>query len=145
MPTVRDILKTKGTTVTTIHHEATVLEAATLMNERRIGAVIVMNGDLIVGVFSERDLMTRVIVPRREPAGTKVRDVMTSEVRVCSVDSPLEECRAAMTHHKIRHLPAVDGDGRLVGLISIGDIVAREIAQQEETIRFLHEYMQGPN
>jgi CBS domain-containing protein len=145
MPKVRDVLKTKGTSVITIHHEATVLDAAMLMNERRIGALIVMNGDVIAGVLSERDLLTRVIVSRKEPAATLVRDVMTREVRVCSLDSPLEECRAAMTHHKIRHLPAVDGDGRLVGIISIGDLVAREIALQEETIRFLHEYMQGPN
>ena len=145
MPKVRDILKAKGTAVITIHHEATVLDAALLMNERRIGALVVMDGDLIAGVFSERDLMTRVIVPRKEPAATMVRDVMTRQVRVCSVDSPLEECRAAMTHHKIRHLPAVDGEGKLAGLISIGDIVAREIAAQEETIRFLHDYMKGPN
>ena len=145
MPKVRDVLKTKGTVVTTIHHEATVLDAAMLMNERRIGALIVMNGETIAGVFSERDVMTRVIVPRREPAATKVHEVMTRQVRVCSIDSPLEECRAAMTHHKIRHLPVIDGDGRLAGIISIGDLVAREIAMQEETIRFLHEYMKGPN
>jgi CBS domain-containing protein len=145
MPKVRDILKTKGTAVTTIHHEASVLEAAMLMSERRIGALVVMDGETIAGVFSERDVMTRVIVPRREPATTKVHEVMTREVRVCSVDSPLEECRAAMTRHKIRHLPAVDGNGRLIGIISIGDIVAREIAMQEETIRFLHDYMKGPN
>jgi CBS domain-containing protein len=145
MPKVRDILKTKGTAVITIHHEATVLDAAMLMNERRIGAIVVMNGDAIAGVFSERDLLTRVTVAGRDPSATKVHEVMTREVRVCAVDSPLEECRAAMTHHKIRHLPAVDANGRLVGIVSIGDIVAREIAQQEETIRFLHEYMQGPN
>ena len=145
MPKVRDILKSKGTAVITIHHQATVLDAALLMSDRRIGALVVMDGDVIAGVFSERDLMTRVIVPRKEAASTMISDVMTRQVRVCSVDSPLEECRAAMTNHKIRHLPAVDGAGKLVGIVSIGDLVAREIAAQEETIRFLHDYMKGPN
>jgi CBS domain-containing protein len=145
MSRVRDVLSSKGNIVTTIGHDATVLDAAMVMNERRIGAVVVMDGGKIVGIFTERDLLNRVTVARKDPAATRVGEVMTQEVRVCSPDSPLEECRAAMTHHKLRHLPVADAAGRLIGIISIGDLVAREIAQQEETIRFLHDYMKGPN
>lgn len=145
MAKVHDILVTKGGNVATINRDASALDAAVLMNERKIGAVMVMDGPHIAGIFTERDLMNRVIVARRDPAATKVSEVMTREVRACSPDSPLEECRAAMTHHRLRHLPVVDEEGHLAGMISIGDIMAREIAHQEETIRFLHEYIQGPN
>ncbi len=145
MAKVRDILATKGGGVATIDRNASVLDAAVLMNERKIGAVMVMDGPRIAGIFTERDLMNRLIVARKDAAATKVSEVMTGEVRVCSPDSPLEQCRAAMTHHRLRHLPVIDQDGRLAGMISIGDIMAREIARQEETIRFLHEYIQGPN
>ncbi len=70
---------------------------------------------------------------------------MTTQVRVCSMDTSVDECSAAMTHHKIRHLPIVDEKGMLIGIISTGDVMARQFADQEETIRFLHDYMQGPN
>lgn len=145
MAKVHEVLVTKGGSVATISQDASALDAAALMNERKIGAVVVMSGPHVVGIFTERDLMNRVIVAKKDPAGTKVSEVMTREVRACSPDSPLEECRAAMTHHKLRHLPVVDEEGGLLGIISIGDIMAREIAYQEETIRFLHDYIQGPN
>jgi len=145
MAKVRDILVTKSGDVATISEDASALDAAVLMNNRRIGAVMVMNGLRIAGIFTERDLMNRVIVGGKDPARTRLSEVMTRELRACSPDSPLEECRAAMTHHKLRHLPVVNEEGGLIGIISIGDIVAREIAHQEETIRFLHDYIQGPN
>ncbi len=144
MPKVRDLLKRKGSDVVTIDLEATVLDAAKKMNERRIGAVVVMQGEKIVGIFTERDVMNRVVAPLRDPAATRVRDVMTAKVAFCTPETPLEECRTAMTRHKIRHLPVVE-DGKLAGLLSSGDLLARELAAQEETIRYLHEYMQGPN
>ncbi len=145
MQTVRDLLKNKGAAVTAINADASVYDAALLMNGRRIGAVVVMDGDRMVGILSERDLLTRVLVARKDPTQTPVRDVMTSQVCVCSLDSPVAECRAAMTHRRIRHLPVVDEQHQLAGMLSIGDIVAHEIESQEKTIHFLHEYMQGPN
>lgn len=144
MPKVRDLLKRKGSDVVTIDLEATVLDAAKKMNERRIGAVVVMQGEKIVGIFTERDVMNRVVAPLRDPAATRVRDVMTAKVAFCTPETPLEECRTAMTRHKIRHLPVVE-DNKLAGLLSSGDLLARELAAQDETIRYLHEYMQGPN
>jgi CBS domain-containing protein len=145
MAKVRDILVSKGGSVATIEVNSSAMDAARLMNGRKIGAVVVMEGPRIAGIFTERDLMNRVIVAGKDPAKTRLDEVMTREVRACSPDSPLEECRAAMTHHRLRHLPVVNEEGGLMGIVSIGDIVAREIAGQEETIRFLHDYIQGPN
>jgi CBS domain-containing protein len=145
MAKVHDILVSKGGSVATIDHGAFALDAAVLMNNRKIGAVVIMDGSRIAGIFTERDLMNRVIVAGKDPSKTRLDEVMTREVRACSPDSPLEECRAAMTHHRLRHLPVVNEEGGLIGIVSIGDIVAREIAHQEETIRFLNDYIQGPN
>lgn len=144
MPNTRDLLKEKGGEVVTITRGATVLEAATKMNERRIGALVVLDGEKIVGIFSERDVMNRVVAAKKDPAAVHVHEVMTEKVAFCTLDTPLDECRSVMTRHKIRHLPVVE-EGKLVGMLSSGDLLARELAVQEETIRYLHEYMQGPN
>lgn len=144
MSLVRNVLEGKGGEVARVTGEATVLDAATIMNERRIGCVMVMDGDRIAGIFTERDILCRVVAPRKDPASTKVADVMTSKVAVCSPDTTLDACRSAMTRNKLRHLPVVDGT-RLVGIVSSGDILARELKEQEETIHWLHQYMHGPN
>jgi len=144
MAHVRDVLKAKGSDVATVSKDATVLDAVNLMNERHIGAVIVMDGEQIVGIFTERDLMNRVVAQRKNPETTKISDVMTSHVAICTADDPLETCRSTMTRNKMRHLPVVE-NGRLVGILSSGDILARELKDQEATIRYLHDYMQGPN
>ncbi len=144
MSLVRHLLEKKGSDVATIGEKATVLEAAGKMNERRIGCLVVVDGDKIKGIFTERDILCRVVAARRDPATTRVAEVMTSKVAVCSPNSTVESCRAAMSRNKMRHLPVVDGD-RLVGMLSSGDILSRELADQEETIRWLHEYMHGPN
>jgi IMP dehydrogenase len=143
MSRVQDVLNAKGSTVVaTIELRATVLEATVKMHERHIGALVVLNGDDIVGIFTERDLLNRVVAVGREPSETFVRDVMTPRVAVCTRDTTLSACRTAMTRNKMRHLPVVE-DGRLIGIISSGDILARELEDQEETIRYLHEYMHG--
>ena len=144
MPIVRDILEAKGTKVSTINPDQTVLDAATLMNQQRIGAVMVLEGENISGIFTERDVLNRVVAVRKDPATTKVRDVMTTEIACCTLDTKIEACRSAMTKNKIRHLPVIE-DSKLHGIISSGDILARELKDQAETIRYLHEYMHGPN
>ncbi|MFH1419556.1 MAG: CBS domain-containing protein [Planctomycetota bacterium] len=145
MPTVQDILQTKGTDVVKIQQDACVLDAAILMDSKRIGALAVMDADRLVGIFSERDLLTRVIVAGKNPSDTPISEVMTTQVRVCELNTSLDECSTAMTCHKIRHLPVVDERGGLLGMLSTGDILARQFADQEATIRFLHEYITGPN
>lgn len=143
MPSVRDLLATKGTDVATIEPNKSILDAVTLMNDRRIGAVVVVEGEKVVGIFTERDLLTR-IVGQKDPATTLVGDAMTRKLAVCTHDTKIESCRSAMSRSKIRHLPVIEG-GKLVGLISSGDILARELEAQAETIKYLHEYMTGPN
>ncbi|MFQ5430604.1 MAG: CBS domain-containing protein [Phycisphaerae bacterium] len=144
MSFVRDVLATKGAEVHTIGPDSTVHEAATVMNNHRIGALMVMDGEQIAGIFTERDVLNRVVAKREDPDATKVRQVMTVKIACCTRDMTLEACRTVMATHKIRHLPVVE-DGKLLGLISSGDIFARRLHEHEETIKYLHEYMHGPN
>jgi CBS domain-containing protein len=143
MGTVREILAKKGTQVWTIGKSATVLQAALLMNEHRIGALVVLEADRVTGVFSERDVLQRVVAGQRDPARTSVADVMTSDVVCGTLDTSIEEARGAMMNRRIRHLPLVDDDRRLLGLVSIGDLNAYQADGQEQTIHMLHEYLYG--
>ncbi len=143
METVREILRKKGTLVHSIAKEATVLDAALLMNEHRIGAVVVLEDDRVTGMFTERDVLRRVVAAQRDPAVTSVSDVMTTEIVCGTLDTGIEEARGAMKNRRIRHLPLVDGDRRLLGLISIGDLNAHDAGNQEQTIHLLHEYLYG--
>jgi len=142
MSFVRDVLATKTGDVATINRESTVLEAARRMRERHIGALVVLSEGRIVGIFTERDMLYRIVAAERDPASTLICDVMTDRVAFCESDTPLEACRTAMTRNRIRHLPVVD-NGNLRGMISSGDILARELEDQQETIRWMHEYMHG--
>lgn len=144
MSTVKDVLSGKGGDVATVTIDASAMDAVCLMNKRRIGAVIVMNGSQIAGIFTERDVMNRIVFAGKDARATPVREVMTEKVAFCVKNTTLEACRTVMTRHKLRHLPVIE-NGKLVGIISSGDILARELKDQEETIKFLHEYMQGPN
>jgi CBS domain-containing protein len=143
MPNVREILARKGTRVYTIDPGATVLEAAFLMNDHKIGALVVTEGSRVVGMFTERDVLRRVVGERRDPALTLVSDVMTTEVFCCTFETKIEEARVAMKDHRIRHLPVVDADQRLQGLVSIGDLNAHAASSQEQTIYLLQEYIYG--
>jgi CBS domain-containing protein len=142
MPTAQTILDVKGSDVATIDQGSSVLEAAKLMNDRRIGAVVVTKGDRAVGIFTERDILNRVVAAGRMPDGTRVGEVMTSPMACCRRDTPLTECKSVMTSKHIRHLPVVE-DGKLHGLVSSGDILASECADQQATIEYLHEYLYG--
>jgi CBS domain-containing protein len=140
---VGELLATKGHEVATIASSATVLEATQQMNARRIGAVVVVEGDQLVGIFSERDVLTRVVAAGRDPATTRVAEVMTREVLTCTPDITLEECRKIFTERRIRHLPVVEG-GKLVGIITTGDILAHEVREHEKTIQHLENYIRTP-
>ena len=143
MATVRDILAVKGSHVLSIGPEATVLDAAVLMNEHKVGSLVVMSGGQLVGIISERDVLTRVVVPRLDPGQAVVRDVMTVEVVCCQPHTQLEEARGVLKNRRIRHLPVVDDAGELLGLISIGDLNAHETHDHEFTIHVLQEYIHG--
>jgi CBS domain-containing protein len=143
MATVRDILAKKGGQVWSIGGEATVLQAARFMTQHKIGAILVLDGEHIAGMFSERDVLQRVVAEGRDPNTTTVGDVMTTEVACCTPETSLEEARGAMKNRRIRHLPVVDGDERLLGVVSIGDLNAFQVAHQEQTIFLLNEYLYG--
>ena len=142
MADAQSILARKGTNVATIDRSATVLEAATLMNERRIGALVVVSGESAIGIFTERDILVRVVAAGRAPEETIVGDIVTSPMACCRRDTKLAECRAVMTAKRIRHLPVVE-EGKLYGMISSGDILASEMAEQQTTIEYFHEYLYG--
>ena len=140
MATVRDVLARKGNSVVSITADKSVLEAARLMNEQGIGGLVVVEDEELVGVFTERDVLRRVVAERRDPEQTKVSEVMTSNVITCSPGTTLEECRAVMTGKRVRHLP-VTGDAGLVGIVTIGDLLALEVAEGRDTISQLQNYV----
>jgi CBS domain-containing protein len=143
MSSVREILDRKGSQVFTIGKSATVWEAAGLMNEHQVGALVVLEQGRVAGMFTERDVLRRVVGERRDPERTRVEEVMTTEVVCCTPETTIEEARVAMKERRVRHLPLVDGDRRLHGLISIGDLNAHEAFGHEQTIYQLQEYLYG--
>lgn len=143
MAAVQEILKNKGQQVLSIGTRASSLEAATLMNTHKVGSLMVMEGQSVVGIITERDLLERVLAGRRDPATTSVEDVMTAEVLCCHPHTSIDEARAVMKNRRVRHLPVVDDEGQLHGMISIGDLNAYEAYSQEQTIHVMTEYIHG--
>jgi CBS domain-containing protein len=143
MATVRDILAVKGPHVLSIGPEATVLDAALLMNEHKVGSLLVKSDGRLVGIITERDLLQRVVAQRRDAAATPVSDAMTREVACCGPETTVDEARTVMKVRRIRHLPVCDGEVQLLGLVSIGDLNAYLSRDQEVTIHVLHEYIHG--
>jgi CBS domain-containing protein len=143
MATVADILRGKPNRVHSISPRASVLDATHQMNRHRVGSLLVMEADQVVGILSERDVLTRIVAEEKNPRTVTVGQVMTTEVIVCRPDTPVEDVSAIMKNRRVRHLPVCDEDGRLVGLISIGDLNAHHASHQEITIHYLNEYLYG--
>jgi CBS domain-containing protein len=142
METVAAVLHHKGFGVHSVPPGTLVLSAVETMCEKHIGALLVCNADMPLGIFSERDLMTRVILARKDPLKTHVEDVMTTEVAVVGPDTPAREAMAIMTEHRCRHLPVV-ADGGIIGMLSIGDLVRWASQEQAFEIQLLTAYVQG--
>lgn len=143
MDSVQFILNSKGSLIHTICGAATVLEATQLMNRHKIGALVVMDDDRITGIFTERDVLRRVVAEELPPSETRVEQVMTRDIVCCSPDTDIEDASSIMRDRRIRHLPVCDDAGRLLGLISIGDLNAYHASAQQAQIRFLHDYVYG--
>ncbi|MEO0972427.1 MAG: CBS domain-containing protein [Pseudomonadota bacterium] len=139
MRLVRHLLEEKGGSVVAISPDDTVLEAIKVMAEKSVGALLVLDGDTLVGIVSERDYARKVILRGRASDSTRVRDIMTSELITARSDDSVRKCMNTMTEHRIRHLPVVDEE--LSGIISIGDLVAAIIADQQEEIAQLEQYI----
>jgi CBS domain-containing protein len=140
MKTVKQILDSKGYQVWSIHPDATVFEALKLMGEREVGALAVVQNGQLAGILSERDYARKVILRGRTSRDTHVREIMTSNVVTTDLDETVESCMGVMTQRRIRHLPVVD-DGRLIGMVSIGDLVKSIIEQQQFIIEQLETYI----
>jgi CBS domain-containing protein len=142
MYTVGQLLEAKGGSVWSIAPEASVYAALQLMAEKNVGAVLVIQDDKVVGIFSERDYARKVILQGRTSKTSKVGQIMTREVLYVGPDATIENCMALMTAKRTRHLPVMDNN-RLVGIISIGDVVKEIISDREFTIRELEKYITG--
>ena len=142
MKTVKQILhgKTRGTDILSIAPDASVYEALMLMAEKEIGALLVMEGDKLVGIISERDYARKVILHGKSSKEIHVSDIMTSKIIYVSTAKTVDECMALMTDKRVRHLPVYEGD-RLVGVVSIGDLVKEAISEREYIIKQLESYI----
>ncbi|MCP4199605.1 MAG: CBS domain-containing protein [Proteobacteria bacterium] len=143
MRTVKEILQSKGNSILTVSQDQTVYEALVKMAEADVGALVVVNGnDEPVGLFSERDYARKVILKGASSLNTQVKTVMTDKVCYVSPAQPVDECMALVTEERCRHLPVMD-EGRMVGLVSIGDLVKTTISEKEFLITQLSNYIQS--
>ena len=140
MCTAEEFIERKGGYVVWLPPEATVMQAAKVMNERHIGSVLVMNGPRLVGIFTERDILRRIVAAGRDPQTTLVHNVMTTPVACAMPHSLLDELRMVMRAQRIRHIPVLKND-HVIGLISIGDLNQADHDVQEQTIQYLEQYM----
>lgn len=142
MKLVQHLLDSKGREIISISPQASVLDAIRLMAEKTVGSLLVMNGDELLGIVTERDYARKVIIKGRASDSTEVGEIMTADVYTASSQQTVNHCMTLMTKRKIRHLPVVD-DGAVAGMISIGDLVQAIIADQQEEIEHLEHYISG--
>ncbi len=138
---LKGILDDKGADVWTVGPDDTVFDALETMADHNIGALLVMEDDDLVGILSERDYARKVKLLERGSKETRVSEIMTTKIRTVGSASTVAECMELMTEHRIRHLPVLDDDGRVAGVISIGDVVKAMIAQQSDMIDQLERYI----
>jgi CBS domain-containing protein len=142
MRTVRDILQEKGFAVHTIAPEAKVYQALQLMADRNVGALMVIEDGVVVGLISERDYARKIVLKGKFSKDVPVWEIMTAEVVRIGPDEDIEGCMQLMTHKRVRHLPVFESE-RLIGIISVGDIVKAIIEHKEEIIEQLEDYIKG--
>jgi CBS domain-containing protein len=142
MNPIESILQLKGHHVYVVSPEETVLDAVEAMCMARVGSLVVMDEGGLVGIFAERDLMTRVVLARRDPATTRVAEVMTRDVVCIAPDVTPQQAMTIITERRVRHLPVLDGGG-IVGLVSIGDLVRWGLSVKEREIGEMQDYVTG--
>lgn len=126
-----------------LQKSTSIADAIRALNEKRVGVALIVENGKLAGIFTERDVLRRVVGEARNPASTPVADVMSREVICCSPEMTLEEARGVMKNRRIRHLPVMEGDDHLLGLVSIGDLNAHQEHAQERHIHLLNEYLYG--
>ncbi|HXX13041.1 MAG TPA: CBS domain-containing protein [Burkholderiales bacterium] len=140
MKTIKEILQSKPLGVLSISPEASVLDALRLMAEKEVGALVVLENERLAGIFSERDYARKVILHGKSSKDTSVREIMTAKVVYVRPEQSVEECMALMTDKRIRHLPVLQ-ENRVIGIISIGDVVKEVISEQRFVIEQLEQYI----
>ncbi len=141
MPAVLDLLRRKGDVVHTARPTDSVTAAANAMNQYGVGGLVVVDHEgRLIGMFTERDVLRRVVAVGKDPATTLLADVMTTDVLACRPETSLQECAAVMTSKRIRHLPVRDDTG-LVGIVTIGDLLAERVDEQQATIEYLTSFV----
>ncbi|KGM57432.1 hypothetical protein N799_08330 [Lysobacter arseniciresistens ZS79] len=140
MRNVRHLLEAKAPEVFAINPDAPVIDAIRLMAEKRIGAVLVIDGARLAGILSERDYARKIVLQGRSSADTAVREIMTADVVTVGVDDTVDHCMQLVTHRRIRHLPVVAG-GEVLGVVSIGDLVKAVIEDQQVELDQLQRYI----
>jgi CBS domain-containing protein len=143
MKLVQHLLDSKGRDIISVTADVSVLDAIKLMAEKAIGSLLVMQGDELQGIMTERDYARKVIIKGRSSETTEVGEIMTTDVCSATSQETVNDCMALMTKRKIRHLPVID-DGTVVGMLSIGDLVQAIISDQQEEIQQLGQYISGP-
>ena len=141
MKTLRQLIESKNKPIASVSPEQTVLRALEIMAQYDVGALLVLDGKELAGVFSERDYARKVILQGKASKHTKVSEVMTGKVIYVTPETRIEECMAIMTEKHIRHLPILDSDKQVIGIVSIGDVVKEMISQQQFIINQLENYI----
>lgn len=142
MHSIHQVLEEKGYDIYAVPPSTSVYRAIEFMSAKGVGALLVMDGEHLVGIISERDYARKVILQGRSSRETNVAEIMTADVVTVDPHRSVDECLALITHRRIRHLPVIDG-GRVIGVLSIGDLVRAKIADQESQIRNLENYISG--
>ncbi|MEZ4286552.1 MAG: CBS domain-containing protein [Polyangiales bacterium] len=141
--TIRDVLRVKGDAVLSVHPSATVIDAVHLMNEHRVGSVVVADDQQLRGIFSERDVLTRVVAAELDPNSVLVGEVMTTGLYTARIDDTIALVMRMMTERRFRHVPVLE-QGRLIGLVSIGDLMKAMHQGLHLEVRALNSYIAGP-
>jgi CBS domain-containing protein len=142
MLTLNHLLTDKGRAIYSVGAEAPVIDAVRIMAESHVGALLVMQGDTLLGIISERDYARKVVLKGRSSSDTPIRDIMTTPVITVTPENTIHEAMQVMTEHRVRHLPVVAG-GRVQGVVSIGDLVKSVIEEQRHHIENLETYIRG--
>ena len=143
MKLVQHLLDAKGRNIISVTAKTSVLDAIKLMAEKTVGSLLIMQGDELKGIMTERDYARKVIIKGRSSESTEVGEIMTTDICSASSQQTVNDCMALMDKRKIRHLPVID-DGAVVGMLSIGDLVQAIISDQQEEIQQLEQYISGP-
>ena len=143
MKTLKQLLADRSRPLAVVTPNDTVFHALTVMAQHEVGAVLVLDGEQLVGIFSERDYARKIILQGKSSKETQVREIMSDKVAYVTPKATLDECMALMTENHFRHLPVLDDDGAVVGMVSIGDLVKETISDQKFLIEQLERYISG--